>query len=271
MIAREAQVPDGGNAMVERALSRLEPASVWSLFEAIAQVPRCSGKEERVRQWIMGWAGAHGVPAQTDEVGNVLLSVGVSPGCETYPTCVLQAQLDMVCAKEPDVSFDFDRDPISLRVEDGWVAAQGTTLGADNGIGLALALGTFADPNLRHGRLEALFTVNEESGFTGALGLRPGFFSGHYMLNLDTEDLGQMTVGSAGAEYTDYTLAVGFEEAPAEQSLELAIQGLRGGHSGLDIHLPRLNAIKLALDGARALTREVEMRIGRLEGGAASN
>ncbi len=257
--------------MPEGVLDTLAPPPVWRLFEAISRVPRCSGSEEHIRAWILAWTEAHGVPAQTDGVGNVLLSVSASPGCEMYPTCVLQAHLDMVCAKEPGVSFDFGRDPIKLRVDDGWIAAAGTTLGADNGIGLALALATLIEPTLRHGPLEALFTVNEENGFTGALGLQPGFFSSRYMLNLDTEDLGQMTVASAGAEFADYVLEAALLECTGERALELAIQGLQGGHSGLHIHLPRASAIKLILEGLRALVGPLQMRLCRFEGGSASN
>jgi dipeptidase D len=257
--------------MRRESLDRLEPQRVWGMFEEITRIPRCSGNEENIRLWVLQWAESRGLSGRTDEGGNVLLSVPASPGCETYPTLVLQAHLDMVCAAESGLSFDFDREPIPLRVEGQFVTTQGTTLGADNGIGIAYALAALSDPTLRHGPLQALFTVGEENGFTGAFALRPGFFTGEYMINLDSEDLGQITIGSAGGEFTDYLLPLDVQEAESEQALELAVDGLQGGHSGLHIHLPRLNAIKTVLHGLSSLRQELRLRLCRFEGGAAAN
>jgi dipeptidase D len=257
--------------MARESLARLEPRRVWGLFENITRIPRCSGKEEQIRRWILQWAERSGVPGRADEGGNVLLSVPAAPGCEEYPTLILQAHLDMVCAAEPGRAFDFDREPIPVRVEGQAVAARGTTLGADNGIGIAYALAALTDPDLRHGPLEALFTVNEENGFTGAFALQPGFFTGSCLINLDSEDLGQITIGSAGGEFTDYLLPLAYREAGGERALELAVEGLQGGHSGIQIHLPRLNAVKAVLEGLLSLRREMGLRLCRFEGGAATN
>jgi len=257
--------------MERETLERLEPSVIWSLFEEIIRIPRCSGGEERIRAWVLRWAERNGVQAKADQGGNVLLSAPAAPGCEDYPTLVLQAHLDMVCAAEPGLSFDFARDPIPVQIEGQAVTARGTTLGADNGIGIAFALAALADRGLHHGPLEALFTVNEENGFTGAFALRPDFFTGSCLINLDSEDLGQITIGSAGGEFTDYLLPVNLQESRGEQGLELAVEGLQGGHSGMQIHLPRMNAIKTVADGLRSLEAEIGLRVCRFDGGAAPN
>jgi dipeptidase D len=257
--------------MAGNVLTALEPRPVWELFEEITRVPRCSGKEERIRRWVLEWAKRKMITARTDRTGNVLLSVPATAGCFDYPTLTVQAHLDMVCASDSSVSFDFDKDRFRFRVDGGTVRAQGTTLGADNGIGIALALAILADAELSHGALEALFTVNEENGFIGAFGIKPGFFTGSCLINLDSEDLGQVTVGSAGGEFIDYNVTIGFQEADDEVALELAVDGLQSGHSGIQIHLPRLNAIKLLLQGLQSLPREVPLRLCRFDGGTASN
>jgi dipeptidase D len=252
-------------------LSALEPHAVWSLFEQITRVPRCSGKEEQIRRWVLDWAGRSGVEARSDQGGNVLLSVPAARGCSHYQTLTLQAHMDMVCAAESGLSFDFACDPLPVAVEGETVTARGTTLGADNGIGMALALAALTDRTVRHGPLEALFTVNEENGFTGAFAVKPGFFSGSVLINLDSEDLGQITVGSAGGEFTDYTFPVGSGEAHGDEGIELAVGGLRSGHSGIHIHLPRLNAIKVAVEALELLNRRLPGRLSRFEGGTAVN
>ncbi len=257
--------------MAVGALGALEPSPVWRLFEQITRIPRCSGREERIRQWVIEWAGRNEVSARSDQGGNVLLSIPATPDCSGYPTLTLQAHLDMVCAKESDLPFDFEGDPLPVQVEGQTVTARGTTLGADNGIGIALALAALVDPGLRHGPLEALFTVNEENGFTGAFAIKPGFFAGSCLINLDSEELGQITVGSAGGEFTDYTFPIDLQEAGDEAAFELAVDGLQSGHSGIHIHLPRLNAVKVALRGILALSREAPVRLCRFEGGTASN
>ncbi|MBN1834610.1 MAG: beta-Ala-His dipeptidase [Spirochaetales bacterium] len=262
--------------MSKQALGALEPRNVWTLFEEITKVPRCSGKEERIRAWVKSWAANRGVSCAEDAVGNLLLRLPASAGWEGVPVLVLQAHLDMVCARAPDSAADFDTAPTAAApirpwVDGDWVRAQGTTLGADNGIGMAYALAALTDPALQHGPLEALLTVDEEGGMKGAFGLKPGFFTGAHLLNLDSEELGLVTIGTAGGEYTDYSLSAPRLSAGGWVPLEVAVEGLAGGHSGIEIHLPRLNAIKVLLSGLEELEGRESFRIASLEGGTASN
>jgi len=257
--------------MEARVLAGLQPQAVWELFEGITGVPRCSGKEKRIRSWVKDWAGRRGIGCKEDQRGNLLLRREASEGRRQAPVLVLQAHLDMVCAKTADCPVDFDRDPIPVRIRGDVVASQGTTLGADNGIGVALALAALEDPALKRGPLEVLLTVGEEAGFVGAFGLKPGFFRGKYLLNLDSEELGLITIGTAGGEYTDYVLPAAFGEAAGSKALRLSVEGLAGGHSGIHIHLPRLNAILLIVQALEELGQASEPRIGRLEGGTATN
>jgi dipeptidase D len=177
----------------------------------------------------------------------------------------------MVCVKKDGVSIDFDSDPIPIRLDGSSVSAEGTTLGADNGIGVAYCLAGLIDPRLSYGPLEALLTVDEEDGATGALGLQSGFFSGSYLLNLDSEETGIITIGTAGYEVTDYTVPVRSERTTGSVALWFSISGLAGGHSGVDIHLPRLNAIRLAAEALDSLREAFPVRLGRFEGGEATN
>lgn len=252
-------------------LADLAPPLVWRLFEQITRVPHCSKKEQKIRAWIKEWATKKNIPCSEDGVGNLLLRRVSSPGCGDYPTLVLQAHLDMVCVKEDGVSMDFDADPIPIRLDGSRVSAEGTTLGADNGIGVAYCLAALIDPRLTCGPLEALLTVDEEDGATGALGMRPGFFSGGYLLNLDSEEIGIITIGTAGYEATDYTVPASLEATTGSAALSLSIGGLAGGHSGIDIHRPRLNAVTLAVGALDILAENLPVRIGRFEAGEAAN
>jgi dipeptidase D len=257
--------------MSNQALESLEPRIVWNLFEHITRLPRCSGKEEKIRGWIRAWADERGIAWKEDSAGNLLLRGAASAGRESVPTLVLQAHLDMVCAKATGSPIDHQRDPIPAYVDGGWVRARGTTLGADNGIGIAYALGALIDPELPRGPLEVLLTVDEEGGMKGAFGLKGGFFTGRYLVNLDSEELGLITIGTAGGEYTDFSLPVRREPGTGWAPLRVSVDGLAGGHSGIDIHLPRLNAIKVLLSGIEAVRRRGPLRIATLEGGAAAN
>jgi dipeptidase D len=254
-----------------KLLADLQPTLVWGFFEQLSRIPRCTKKEQRVRRWIKDWADQGSVPCKEDGAGNLLLRRAASPGRETHPTLVLQAHLDMVCLKDERSTVDFDNDPIPIRVEGSRVRAQGTTLGADNGVGVACSLAALIDPALTCGPLEALLTADEEEGASGALGLKPGFFTGRYLLNLDSEEAGVITIGTAGYELTEYSLALSPEEHAGLPALSLSIRGLAGGHSGIDIHLERRNAIKLAAEGLRRLAEQMPVRLGRLEGGEAAN
>jgi dipeptidase D len=257
--------------MEPRVLAGLQPQAVWEIFEGITGVPRCSGKEQRIRAWVKEWAGRRGIGCREDQTGNLLLRREATEGRGQAPVLVLQAHMDMVCAKTADCPVDFDRDPIPVRVRGEVVASQGTTLGADNGIGVALALAALEDPSLRRGPLEVLLTVGEEVGFVGAFGLEPGFFTGKYLLNLDSEELGLITIGTAGGEYTDYVVPATFRQAARSRAVRLSVEGLAGGHSGIHIHLPRLNAIRLIVQALEELGKATELRISSLEGGMATN
>ena len=169
-------------------IKELKPTSIWHYFDAITGVPRPSKKEERIREFLLNFAKEQNLEVKVDKTGNVVITKEATPGCEGAPTVILQAHMDMVCEKNGDVKHDFERDPIETYIDGEWVKARGTTLGADNGIGMAAAMAVLADKELKHGRIQALFTVDEETGLTGAFGLESGMIDGKYLLNLDSED-----------------------------------------------------------------------------------
>src|SRR5262245_4805515 len=228
-------------------LSQLSPRSVWGHFAALALIPRPSGHEERAVAFVTAVGASIGVKAESDARGNVVLRVPATRGRESAPPVILQTHLDMVCEKNRDVAHDFDRDPIRPRISGDWVTATGTTLGADNGIGVAAALATATDGEVKHGPLELLFTLDEETGLTGAKDLDPKILNGRVLLNLDSEEDGVIFVGCAGGEDTLIDLKLQ-RHAPNFRgpALRLSITGLRGGHSGLNIVENRGNALKLA-------------------------
>ncbi len=251
-------------------LKGLKPGSVWEIFEEISRIPRCSKREQKVQEYLEDWAASNGVGFNKDETGNVLLFR--EAGGEGYPTLILQGHQDMVCEKDMDSPHDFESDAIPLRVEGGVVSADGTTLGADNGIGMALAMAALTEPALeRQGRIEAVFTVDEESGFTGIRNMKAGFFTGKRMINLDSEELGVVIISSAGGGGTEYTFPVEREGPGDWEALRVDVSGLLGGHSGVDIHLPRINANILLAKGLRELSKTVPIRLIHLEGGTRGN
>jgi dipeptidase D len=232
-------------------VSTLTPEPLWRHFDDILAIPRASKDEGRMRGHVIAAAERRGLPHRTDRIGNVVVQVPASPGREGAPTVVLQSHLDMVNEKNSDVAHDFTRDPILPRQMGEYIQATGTTLGADNGIGVATMLALMEAEGLVHGPLELLFTIDEETGLTGALELDPGLLSGHLLLNLDSEEEGTVTVGCAGGVDTLLSLPLATEPCPANTAaVELRLGGLQGGHSGMQIHLQRGNAIKLL---ARAL------------------
>jgi dipeptidase D len=215
----------------------LKPEEVWHHFKQISEIPRCSGDEEGVKDYVLEVAEQAGLESRVDDVGNVLLEDGDGP------KVVLQAHMDMVCEKNSDVDHDFERDPIRLKEEDGWITAEGTTLGADNGIGVAIALAAITgDYDL--GPLDCLFTVDEERGLNGASNLDPDYIRGARLVNLDSEEFGVFTIGCAGGGKTTLDLPVNHENCSGNV-FKISIQGLVGGHSGADIDKGRANAIKL--------------------------
>ena len=227
-------------------LSGLEPAAVWSHFATLCRIPRQSKKEAALREHLRRWASERGLASTVDAAGNLILRKPASKGREKVPGTILQAHLDMVCQKNTDTVHDFARDPIVPVLRDGWLRAENTTLGADNGIGVALALAVVEDRSLCHGPIEALFTVDEEAGMGGARGLEPGLLQGRQMLNLDTEEWGEFYLGCAGGLDVDVSRKGDAEAMPAGYSAwRITLNGLRGGHSGVNIHEERGNAIKL--------------------------
>ena len=254
------------------SLENLQPRAVWAHFATLCAIPRPSLGEAALRQYLIGWAQACGIAATVDGAGNLILKKPASPGCEASPGVVLQGHLDMVCQANAGTVHDFGRDPIRPVVKDGWVLAENTTLGADNGIGVALALAALEEPGLRHPPLEVLLTVNEESGMDGARELAPGTLQGRYLLNLDTEEWGHFYLGCAGGVDVEVRHDCAREDLPpGHVPMRLEVSGLRGGHSGIDIHLGRGNAIKLLAEAMRELAERFDLRLIAMQGGTARN
>ncbi|MCK6391856.1 MAG: beta-Ala-His dipeptidase [Azonexus sp.] len=252
--------------------SDLSPAEVWQHFATLCAIPRASKQEAALRAHLQDWAAQAGISAEVDAAGNLLLLSPASPGCEQVPGVILQAHLDMVCQKNSTSPHDFSRDPIQPVLRDGWLVADETTLGADNGIGVALILAALSDRTLRRGPLEALLTVDEEAGMGGARGLSPDRLKGRLMLNLDTEAWGEFYLGCAGGMDVDIRRDGEPEPLPAGWTVcEIALRGLRGGHSGVDIHEERGNAIKLMVGVLHDLAAHVPYRLVSLRGGTARN
>ncbi|MBQ0022232.1 MAG: aminoacyl-histidine dipeptidase [Prevotellaceae bacterium] len=224
----------------------LKPQLVFDYFSQINQVPRPSKHEDKIIAFLQEFAKKNNLDCKTDAAGNVLISKPATKGMESKPTIVLQSHMDMVCEKTSDCSIDFDNDPIETYIDGEWMRAKGTTLGADDGIGCAIQMALLTDNTIEHGPIECLFTVDEETGLTGAFELKPGFFTGKYLLNLDSEDEGEIFVGCAGGANTEITLSLCFEQLKKSYfPLRISIDNLRGGHSGGDIHDHRANAIKI--------------------------
>lgn len=257
---------------MKTVLTDLQPARVWFHFDRIRCIPRASGEEAEVRRYVEQVAAERGWTSSTDRAGNICVRVPATPARASARTVVLQAHLDMVCEKEAGLDFDFGRSPIAARVEDDWVTSTRTTLGADNGIGVAAALAVCEEPGVDHGPIEILLTVDEEANGTGAEALEPGFVEGRTMINLDSEDDGVVVIGCAGGCSTEVEYAARRSPAPKDyEPVRLSISGLRGGHSGLTIHENRGNAIKLL---ARVLHRffgKADLYLGTCEGGNKHN
>lgn len=251
----------------------LEPAVLWKYFDLLRSTPRGSGKEAAVRAAVAAAARDLGFGSQVDETGNLLIHVPATPGREHVGTTILQGHLDIVCEKNADVEFDFETQGIEVALDGEYLVAVGTTLGADNGIGVAAALGVASDPTAVHGPLELLFTVDEETGMTGAFGLEPGFLTGKRMLNLDTEEEGAVYVGCAGGGDVNVYYPIVREPLPAGGvCCRIEVKGLIGGHSGLEIHENRCNALKaLGRVLAAALGEGVHLRLTRIDGGSKRN
>lgn len=250
-------------------IKNLAPELVWNIFDQITKVPRPSKKEEKIRQWLVDFAKQHNIECHLDATGNVLMRKPATPGYEDHQTIVMQGHIDMVCEKNSGVDHDFENDPIETIIDGDWVKANGTTLGADNGVGVALSLACLIDDSFQHGPLEALFTYDEETGMTGANAIEEGFMTGKVLINLDSETEGQIFIGCAGG--MDTVGLFHYTPAPAPKDLYYAkvkVSGLLGGHSGGDIHLQHANANKVL---ARFLTTQPDAVLAAIHGGNLRN
>ena len=253
-------------------VAELEPKELWRHFDEILKIPRGSKNEEKIRQYVIHVAERNGLEYKVDATGNVVVRKPAAPGHENAPITILQAHLDMVNEKNADVEHDFDKDPIIPRQEDGYLKATGTTLGSDNGIGVAAMLAVMEAKDLVHGPLELLFTVDEETGLTGASTLASDMLEGRRLLNLDTEEEGALYVGCAGGADSQLRLPLKSEAVPSEAvTLDVKLTGLRGGHSGVDIHLQRGNAIKLLARALYAVSLETPFHLAGFQGGNKHN
>ena len=255
-------------------MKNLQPSGVWQNFAKITQIPRPSGKKEQISQFLVEYGKSLGLETMTDAIGNVLIRKPASAGYESHPGVILQAHMDMVPQKNSDKVFDFEKDPIEAYVEDNheWVTANGTTLGADNGIGVATALAILADKSVVHPPLEAFFTVDEETGMYGAFALEGGWLQGKVLLNLDSETEGELYMGCAGG--VDTTATFRYVPVPVEEgdiALRVRLSGCKGGHSGCDIHLQRANANKLLFRFLKDAVANYEARLAYVEGGSLRN
>ncbi|MDE6114938.1 MAG: aminoacyl-histidine dipeptidase [Muribaculum sp.] len=252
-------------------IKELKPALIWGIFDQITKVPRPSKKEEKIRQFLLDFAKEHNISVKTDEVGNVVMSKPATPGKENAPTVILQGHMDMVCESN-DKNFDFDNNPITTIIDGEWVHADGTTLGADNGIGMAASLAVMVDDSLVHGPVEALFTVDEETGMTGANNLGKDMMNGSILLNLDSEDDGEIFIGCAGGVDTTITFDYKREMAPADNHwFKIDLSNLSGGHSGGDIHEGRANSNKLLARFLFNLSLKHVVKLSEISGGNLRN
>lgn len=256
-----------------KQLTDLEPKIVWQFFDQITRVPRPSKKEAKIQVYLRQFADRHGLEWKQDTAGNLVIIRPASPGRENEPALVLQSHMDMVCEKDADVQIDFENDPIQAYVDGDWVKARGTTLGADCGIGMALQMAVLTDGELPVPRIEALFTVDEEQGMTGALNLAPDMLTGNRMINLDSEDEGELFIGCAGGVDTIATLRYRPEPAPESGHLyyRVKVSGLHGGHSGDDIEKGFANSNKLLNRMLWNLQQKTGIRLARIEGGNLRN
>ncbi len=252
-------------------IKQLEPQLLWNNFAALNEVPRPSKKEERVIAFMKSFGENLGLDTYVDQAGNVIIKKPGTEGKETHTTVVLQGHLDMVHQKNAGTNFDFDTQGIQMFIDGDWVKAKGTTLGADNGIGVAAIMAILESKDIPHPPIEALFTIDEETGMTGAMELRGGLLKGKILLNLDTEDDNELTIGCAGGIDITATGNYPTEEFPNEKTFKIGIKGLNGGHSGMDIHKGLGNANKIMNRFLYGLNRKMDLGIHSIEGGSLRN
>ena len=253
-------------------LGQLEPKQVWEIFEQITQVPRPSKKEEKILAWAINFAKENGFDYQQDKLGNLIIRKPATKGMENRKGIVVQGHTDMVCEKNADVEFDFNTDPIQLIIDGDWVKANGTTLGADNGIGLAMGLALMKSKDIPHPALEVLMTRDEETGLTGAIQLGTDLVKSEILINLDSEEDGAFTIGCAGGTNTAATFRYDEDAIPSNHvAFNVSLRGMQGGHSGIEIHDGRANAIKLLNRVLWTIIRKFDVRISSIKAGSAHN
>ena len=257
---------------MKEAIKGLHPQAMWDHFYEISQIPRCSKEEEKVREHILKIVRRNNLESKMDAVGNVVVKKPATAGLEKKPIIVFQGHLDMVCEKNKNTVHDFTKDPIKLVRDGDWIKADGTTLGSDNGIGVATALAVMEDPSMKHGPLEFLFTIDEETGLTGATEIANDMLDGRILLNMDSEEDGALYIGCAGGQDAELYMKTDTEKIPnGFKAVQIKITGLTGGHSGLNIHEGRGNAIKLLTRFLWKALPQVSGRLANIEGGSKHN
>lgn len=257
---------------MSKDILNLEPALLWKNFYNLTQIPRPSKHEDKVREFLVAFGKNLGLETIQDEVGNVIIRKPATPGMENRKGVVLQGHMDMVPQKNNDTEHDFTKDPITTYIDNGWVKAKGTTLGADNGLGVAAAMAVLEAKDIKHGPVEAFITTDEETGMTGAMGIKPGVLKGDILLNLDTEEEGELYIGCAGGTNGNFSFRFKTASMPAAvDAFKLNVTGLKGGHSGVDIHLERGNSIKVLTRVLWEGHKHFGIRIATIEGGSLRN
>jgi len=250
----------------------LEPGKLWSIFYDLTQIPRPSKSEQKAVEFARAYGEKLGLETIRDKTGNVIIKKPPMPGCEKKPGIILQAHLDMVPQKNSDIDHDFEKDPIQAFIDGEWVTAKGTTLGADNGIGVAAALSVMASKDIQHGPVEALLTIDEETGMTGAFNLEAGILEGKILINLDSEDEGELYIGCAGGVNTSARFNYINKPVPdGMKGFKVSVSGLKGGHSGLDIHLGRGNSNQLLFRFMYNAFKKYGLRLSEVDGGSLRN
>ena len=253
-------------------LGHLEPKKVWQYFEDITKVPRSSKKEEKIIEFLLNFGKEHNLDTKRDEIGNVLIKKPASAGMENVKSVILQSHMDMVCEANRDTKINFDTDRITPYIDGEWVKAKGTTLGADDGIGVAAEMAILTDNTLKHGPIECLFTVDEETGLTGAFEIQPNFFESKILLNLDSEDEGEIFIGCAGGIDTIATFDFKSEPVPQNhKAYKITVNGLQGGHSGDEIQKGLGNSNKMANRFLHLFTEKYDIRLSNFDGGNKRN
>ncbi len=257
---------------MSKEILNLEPKALWKHFYSLTQIPRPSKKEGKIIEYMKKWGEDLRLETVVDDIGNVIIKKPATPGMEDRKGIILQGHLDMVPQKNSDNNHDFEKDPIDAYVDGEWVTARGTTLGADNGMGVAAAMAVLEDDNIAHGPIEALFTIDEETGMTGAINLKPGYLDGDILLNMDSEDEGELYIGCAGGIDTNVKYTFTKKQTPGgTKAYKLIVKGLKGGHSGLDIHLGKGNACLIINKVMLEASEKFGLRVAEIDAGSLRN